>query len=144
MSTDNTLSNTMGREYYIYQLGMLTDRLQSKVDALENNYKNLQYTIANNVATIGQTGLIRPYTTSFIEDINSTGENLDIALAGDVRTQFVNTMYILYELYYVHQTDAEAVADFKQKVINQLNIDFATKIKNNPFKVNEITAQTAF
>ena len=144
MSADNTLSNTMGREYYIYQLGMLTDRLQSKVDTLENNYKNLQYTIANNVATIGQTGLTRPYTTSFINDINRTGENLELALAGDIRTQFINTMYILYELYYIHQTDAEAIADFKQKVVNQLNIDFATKIKNNPFKVNDITASPSF
>ena len=53
-------------------------------------------------------------------------------------------MYILYELYYVHITEKEVIADFKQKVIDQLNIDFATKIKSNPFKVEEITASPEF
>lgn len=139
MSADSILTNTTGREYYIYQLGMLTDRLQNKANELENNYKNLQYTVANNVATIGQTGLVRPYTTSFIDTINYTNEKLAINEAGNIRTQFVNTMYILYELYYIHTTDKEAIADFKQKVIDQLNIDFAAKIKTNPFKVKEIT-----
>lgn len=144
MSTDNILTNTTGREYYIYQLGMLTDKLQNKANELENNYKNLQHTVANNVSTIGQTGLTRPYTTSFIDTINSTSENLMLNIAGDIRTQFVNTMYILYELYYVHISNSEAIADFKQKVIDQLNIDFAPKIKNNPFNVNEITTQPEF
>lgn len=144
MSADSILTNTTGREYYIYQLGMLTDRLQNKANELENNYKNLQYTVANNVATIGQTGLVRPYTTSFIDTINKTSEELAIYVDGDVRTQFVNTMYILYKLYYIHITEKEEITDFKQKVIDQLNIDFEAKIKTNSFKVNEITIKPEF
>lgn len=142
MSADRILTNTQGREYYIYQLGLLTDKLQNRVNNLENNYKNVSNAI-NNGATIGNSGLTRPYTLSYIKTINSTtNDELDLTNSeSTIRKRFINTMYLLYRLYYIqtYSNTEEGSDEFKSNVVKQLNTDFNTKIKINPFKVDEIS-----
>ena len=146
MTTEKTLTNTTGREFYIYQLGMLTDKLQSRVNTLENNYKNI-YNIVQNGATSSVTGLARPYTLSFINTINATDNktlNLDDNSSdNNVRKTFLNMLYNLYILYYVGAINSINKDEFKTKIINQLNSDFAVKLPNNKFTPEEIISESS-
>ena len=125
--SDNILTNTQGREYYIYRLGMLADKLQSRIDTLESSYKNIY-------------GLVdpdnqRPYTINFRQIVNKLSiDKLDFT-NDTTRQQFANTIYYLYKCFYGFPVD---IVKLKEQVIEQLHNDF-----HMGFSISDITLDTA-